>query len=190
MSNVPVRRDDQLLEADSLDREADRIEAAWKRERDELIYAYDPTKAGKGRLPDGSAYALEAMREHVTACHAVGNAAALREAVVALLALDSLGCDEDTAALAAFVPGMVDSSAKCLEAFRKAKSALASPARNCDRFADELDAQLAFLNDVWLISVDRKTMLELDKYENWTDEMRKRYGRWLLAPAAEEGAGE
>ena len=63
--------------------------------------------------------------------------------------------------------------------------ALSAPARNCDRFEDELDAQLAFLNEVWLISVDRETMLERDKYENWTDEMRKRYGRWLLAPAAE-----
>ena len=65
------------------------------------------------------------------------------------------------------------------------QSAISAPARNCDRFEDELDAQLAFLNEVWLISVDRETMLEQDKYENWTDEMRKRYGRWLLAPAAE-----
>lgn len=65
------------------------------------------------------------------------------------------------------------------------KSALSIPARNCDRFADETDAQIAFLNDVWLISVDRETMLERDQYENWSDEMRTRYGRWLLAPAAE-----
>lgn len=71
-----------------------------------------------------------------------------------------------------------------------ARAALSKPVRNCDRFADELDAQLAFLNEVWLISVDRETMLERDKYENWTDEMRTRYGRWLLAPAAQEGAGE
>lgn len=66
------------------------------------------------------------------------------------------------------------------------KSALAKPQRNCDRFADELDAQLAFLNEVWLISVDRETMLERDQYENWTDEMRSRYGRWLLAPETEQ----
>lgn len=60
--------------------------------------------------------------------------------------------------------------------------------RNCDRFADETDAQLAFLNEVWLISVDRESMLERDRYENWTDEMRARYGQWLLAPAqAQEG---
>lgn len=65
------------------------------------------------------------------------------------------------------------------------RKALSAHARNCDRFADELDAQLAFLNEVWLISVGREEMLERDKYENWTDEMRTRYSRWLLAPAAE-----
>lgn len=63
---------------------------------------------------------------------------------------------------------------------------LSAPIRNCDRFADELDAQLAFLNEVWLISVERETMLERDKYEKWTDEMRKRYGRWLYAPMTEQ----
>ena len=66
---------------------------------------------------------------------------------------------------------------------REVESALAAPARNCDRFADELDAQLAFLNDVWLISVDKNTMIEKDKFENWTEQMKTRYGRWLLAPA-------
>lgn len=67
-----------------------------------------------------------------------------------------------------------------------ARAALAKPQRNCDRFTDELDAQLAFLNEVWLISIDRETMTEQDAYENWTDEMRARYGRWLLAPATEQ----
>lgn len=65
------------------------------------------------------------------------------------------------------------------------ETARSATPRNCDRFADEIDAQIAFLNEVWLISVDREIMLDLDKYENWTDEMRKRYGRWLLAPAVE-----
>lgn len=76
-------------------------------------------------------------------------------------------------------------------AFEKVKAALYEPMRNCDRFADELDAQLAFLNEVWLISVDRETMLERDKYENWSDEMRTVYGRWLLAQADErKGEGD
>ena len=61
---------------------ANLVEAAWKREKAELVYAYNPEKVGKGRLPDGSAYALEAMREPVTGSHAVGNAAAMREALV------------------------------------------------------------------------------------------------------------
>lgn len=60
-------------------------------------------------------------------------------------------------------------------------SALSDPSRNCDRFADELDAQLAFLNEEWLISVDRDSMLESDRFENWTDEMRSAYAKWLMA---------
>ena len=64
--------------------------------------------------------------------------------------------------------------------------ALAGPSRNCDRFADELDAQIAFLNEVWLISVTKGSMLERDKFENWTDLMKARYAGWLFAPAAEQ----
>lgn len=75
---------------------------------------------------------------------------------------------------------------KTISAVAMAKRALSKPPRNCDRFTDELDAQLAFLNEVWLISIDRETMTEQDAYENWTDEMRARYGRWLLAPATEQ----
>ena len=69
------------------------------------------------------------------------------------------------------------------------RAARNTPPRNCDRFKDELDAQLAFLNEVWLISVDRESMLERDRYENWTDEMRARYGQWLLAPAQVQEGG-
>ena len=79
----------------------------------------------------------------------------------------------------------------CEEVIDIVDAALSEPPRNCDRFANELDTQLAFLNEVWLISVDRETMLERDKYENWTDEMRARYGRWLLAPKVErKGEGD
>lgn len=60
-----------------------------------------------------------------------------------------------------------------------------SKIRNCDRFIDEIDAQLAFLNEVWLISVDRATMLERDKFDEWTEEMKERYGRWLMETAKE-----
>ena len=61
-----------------------------------------------------------------------------------------------------------------------------SKIRNCDRFVDELDAQLAFLNEVWLISVSKETMLEHDKFEEWTEEMKTRYGRWLMETAKEK----
>ncbi len=69
------------------------------------------------------------------------------------------------------------------EALGIVEAALAAPARNCDRFGDELDAQLAFLNEEWLISVDRGSMLESDRFENWTDHMRSAYAKWLMATA-------
>lgn len=69
------------------------------------------------------------------------------------------------------------------EAKTAIQKALSEPPRNCDRFGDELDAQLAFLNEEWLISVDRDSMLEKDKFENWTDEMRSAYARWLMSTA-------
>lgn len=76
--------------------------------------------------------AREALESHES--EAVGNAAAMREAVVALLdALDSLGCTEDTAAIAMMVPDIAESGEKCLGAIRKAKAALSAPPRNCDK---------------------------------------------------------
>lgn len=105
------------------------------------------------------------------------NAAALREALVGVLsALEDAGFHP-------FVYG--DPLA---EAVLKALAALFAPARNCDRFTDEVDAQLAFLNEVWLISVTRETMRERDKFDNWTCEMRSEFARWLLATA--EGGAE
>ena len=104
---------------------------------------------------------------------AAGNAAAMREALVGIRALIA---DEPDGT------PMIDAMRATIDA------AFAAPPRNCDRFADELDAQLAFLNEVWLISVDRESMLERDRYENWTDEMRARYGQWLLAPRRTGGS--
>ena len=108
----------------------------------------------------------------------VGNAAAMREALEFV---------KRYLRLALQVCGDTKYFAGCMNvAANRCSDALAAPPRNCDRFADELDAQLAFLNEVWLISIDRETMTEQDAYENWTDEMRARYGRWLLAPATEQ----
>jgi hypothetical protein len=69
---------------------------------------------------------------------------------------------------------------------KQARAALSAPPRNCDRFADELDAQLEFLNDVWLIAVDRDTMLERDKFENWPELVKSSYAKWLLAEVVGE----
>ena len=113
------------------------------------------------------------------------NAAAMREALERVLA--------------AYKSGAIHTCAECyrdewddeLGDLKDAvEAALAAPPRNCDRFADELDAQLAFLNDVWLISVDKNTMLEKDKFENWTEQMKTRYGRWLFAPMKENGGNK
>lgn len=152
-----------LPTAEYLRRLLDRIEAACKREKAE---------AEADALTVGGV--VEASR------HTSGNAAAEREALNKVgnaVAWIAESCnDQQTAEYMNDIIAIV-------------QSALSAPARNCDRFADELNAQLAFLNEVWLISVDRETMLEQDKYENWTDEMRKRYGRWLLDPAAERKGG-
>lgn len=65
-------------------------------------------------------------------------------------------------------------------------AALAAPPRNCDRFATETDAQIAFLNEVWLIGVSN---LDRDPFDGWTNEMKSSYSKWLLAPATEKEEG-
>lgn len=112
-----------------------------------------------------------------------GNVKKMREALAALNCIDTRGLKRLLCQLVEsdiFDGGLIN---KTISAVEKARSSLSEPPRNCDRFDDELDAQLAFLYEVQLISVDRETMLERDKYENWSDEMRKAYGRWLLAPS-------
>jgi hypothetical protein len=69
------------------------------------------------------------------------------------------------------------------EVVKIACAALSEPPRNCDRFDDELDAQLAFLNEVGRIFVTKDTMLERDKFENWTEKMKSGYAKWLYAEA-------
>lgn len=144
-------------------------------------------KEAFGGRPDGVENMLDiwadrieaaAKREVVskTETTTVGNAAALREAVVALLdVLDSLGCDESTATLAAFVPDMADSSARCLAAFRKAKAALAAPARNCDLFGGDPK----MLNTAWFDWTASPSGHDANGAAKMT------FAGWLLAPAAE-----
>ena len=184
LSIVPARREDQLLEADSLDREADRLEAAWKRDEDHAVEhatrhaeavardncrdcVHNPrgknfeggnaaamcdivTALANVILPprgkadeDGWLAWVRAMQAKARAAladattknsSAVGNAAAVREALEALVAYwDWNGYD-----------AMRESRLKDM-----ARSALAKPARNCDvgtaedqsdRFADFCDS--------------------------------------------------
>lgn len=147
---------------------ADRIEATWKREMTEA----EANALAVGGLVEAERQRVVISKKETTT---IGNAAALREAVVALLdALDSLGCDETTATLAAFVPDMADSSARCLAALRKAKDALSAPARNCDMCDSYGDAIRAF-----------EDTEDAEEYEDMAE--------WLLALAAElkkEGKGD
>ena len=188
---------------------ADRIEAAWKRERAEIEadalsvggvveaarHKPDPDwKATCAKChdvepdceyygePNGCNSPIHGSHPTTEKSSAVGNMAAMREALVAIM--------DYVAPIHTYLPPKRRSLTALFavaDTIRNiAQKALAAPARNCDRFADELDAQLAFLNEVWLISIDRETMSEQDTYEKWTDEMRTRYGRWLLASATEQ----
>jgi hypothetical protein len=108
-----------------------------------------------------------------------GDSAKLREALISFVAYSDLVCQMGIFTRA----GLIAITAT-------ARAALSAPPRNCDRFADETDAQIAFLNEVWLISVTKETALERDKFDNWTDEMRSRYAKWLLATATEQKGQE
>ena len=56
--------------------------------------------------------------------------------------------------------------------------------RNCDRFGGETEAMVAFLNEVWRISVKS---LKDDPFDEWTPEMKARYAKWLME---KEGAAK
>lgn len=100
---------------------ADRIEAAWKRERDELIYSFDPTKAWRSKAPDPVAYAIEGMKGFEEWKRnkepSVGNAAAMRAALEIVHDYFDAGDTPRTDAAIAV------------------EAALAAPHRNCDRFS-------------------------------------------------------
>ena len=139
---------------------ADRIHAAWERERDELIYSYDPTKAEKSRAPDGSAYALEALE--YPACTPIGNAAAMYAALKEMQAR--------------LVAGVQDGMMDCYEALEIVEKALAEPPRNCERFNTKEDAAMAF-NEEKNTFIPQSLLWQLGE---WLD--------WLFAPAKKGAA--
>jgi hypothetical protein len=73
------------------------------------------------------------------------------------------------------------------EVSREIDAALDAPPRNCDRFATETDAHIAFLREVWLIGVSN---LDRDPFDGWTNEMKSAYSKWLFAPATEKEGGD
>ena len=97
-------------DAKYLARIADRIEAAWKREKAEI---------------EANALAFGGVVE--AARHTPGNAAALREALE--LALD---------ALISWLNGTIDRTTN-RETIKAIRAALSAPARNCDRFDGDID---------------------------------------------------
>lgn len=156
---------------------ADDLEEVWEREREKADAKIADLQSRVKLWTDRSAELVKKCNEHYANAHKSerGDRAKLREALSTAIIL-LMACEWPDDAPMKDIAEVMDEIGK----------ALAAPQRNCDRFADELDAQLAFLNEVWLISIDRETMTEQDAYENWTDEMRTRYGRWLLAPATEQ----
>lgn len=119
LSIVPARREEQLLEADSLDREADRIEAAAKRDEDHAV-------------EHATRHAEAVARDNCRDCvhnprgknYEGGNAAAMREA-----------CQKTRDLLVRRGDGKV----RCVltwdefnYAQKMLRAALAAPPRNCD----------------------------------------------------------
>ena len=99
--------------------------------------------------------AVAREREAVTDCNHPGNAAAMREALDAALPImrNCVFTHYNTTEVDAVVAKM--------------EAALSAPARNCDRFTYEVDAQSAFLNEMLLIPA------------------KSEYVRWLFSPATE-----
>lgn len=115
--------------------------------------------------------ALKLERESVTKCNGFGNAAAMREACANIVEYArSARCHTEDAHVMYFLYG--------IEGW--ARSAITAPARNCDKMPD----------------IDNLTMHDLAKspckstLEYASREELLALVRWLLAPAAEKGAGE
>ena len=51
--------------------------------------------------------------------------------------------------------------------------------KNCHRFNNSEEAQIAFLNERWLTSVDD---LKETPFDDWTEEMKSCYAKWLMSP--------
>lgn len=181
LSNVPVRRDDQLLEADSLDREADRIEAAWKRERAEALVFW--TKKCR-----------ETITEHDRYCSPVGNVAAMREALVKIRRELNDYCNGCTLPdrMAEDPPDYTCLRDSLLEIERIVADALSAPARNCDlKECSTVDGMIAAHERFCKSWHEDGNYCSECPFNTKSKQMTTCREMWLLAPAAErKGKGE
>jgi len=128
LSTVPVRRLDQLAEIRSLADEADRLEAAHKREVRETE---DLFRKSLKKQED-------TLRDQYEALVGFSNIARLREALRLCMGAMCKYCREDAKAR-----GLPMECVNGCEALLMAKAALAAPPRNCDRFATVDEARKA-----------------------------------------------
>lgn len=140
---------------------ADRLEAAYKREK----AAIEADALSVGGI-------VEAARKRGR-----GDRAKLREVLKRIVAASIVAKNANA-------PEWI--LQRMADIFAMATTALAAPPRNCDRFATETDAQIAFLREVWLIGVGN---LDRDPFDGWTNEMKSAYSKWLFAPATEKEGG-
>lgn len=127
---------------------ANRLEAAWKREKNKIeadaLFVGGFIEASRKRKPtaeNSSAVGdAAAKREAVTASHGLGDAAKLREALKKVA--------ESSAEImerVRYKDGLVFNTANYIADV--ARTALAEPPRNCDRFATVKDAAIAFARE-------------------------------------------
>jgi hypothetical protein len=142
---------------------ADRIEAAAERE-------YAEAKDYFAELHDGPSMICTAtncaVRNIGLSFAAPGNAAAMREALEWAAQFVELGVDDDLGA----------DGQNLTTAAEMARAALASPARNCDRYADATEMARAFLKDPYS-TLGRDSLVEVSH----------RFAEWAFAPA--QGGG-
>ena len=104
----------------------------------------------------------------------IGNAAAMREALVWM-------SERMNAAVH-------DGSLDCHEALRKIEAALSAPARNCDKFVTQPEMSRAY--EEYRKSAMKNYRNGLTGRVPTVKQKPMTYDEWLLAPAAEEGAGK
>lgn len=144
---------------------ADRIDAAWKRERDAITAEKEHFRL-YGLAEHNKVLALKSSP--------VGSAAALREALDGMLIL-ACGICENT--LCANKNGCEDGTPERCDPVNKANAALSAPARNCDRFGGDIDKL--------------REACARERGLNPEEDFPDVFPEWLLAPSEEQkGEGD